>query len=185
MSKRAFIIHGWGGNPEEGWFPWLKQQLIHKGYKVFVPAMPETDNPTITAWVEKMIEIIGKPNEETTLIGHSIGCQTILRYLENLPIGEKINQAIFVAGWLHLKGLEENEVPVAKPWLNTPINFEKIKTHCQRFVAIFSDDDYYVPLEDAQEFEEKLGAKIIIEHNKKHFSGSDGVVELPIILKYF
>ena len=24
MTKRAFIIHGWDGYPDEGWFPWLK-----------------------------------------------------------------------------------------------------------------------------------------------------------------
>ena len=25
--RRVFIIHGWGGYPEEGWFPWLKKEL--------------------------------------------------------------------------------------------------------------------------------------------------------------
>jgi len=29
--KRVFIIHGWGGNPEEGWLPWLKKELEAKG----------------------------------------------------------------------------------------------------------------------------------------------------------
>lgn len=28
-------------------------------------------------------------------------------------------------------------------------------------------------------FKEKLGAKVIIEHNMKHFSGDDGVDALP------
>jgi hypothetical protein len=26
-AKRVFIIHGWEGYPEEGWFPWLKKEL--------------------------------------------------------------------------------------------------------------------------------------------------------------
>ncbi len=31
-------------------------------------------------------------------------------------------------------------------------------------------------------FEERLGAKTAIEHDKGHFSGSDDVKELPVIL---
>ena len=28
--KRAFIIHGWGGHPEERWYPWAKNELEKK-----------------------------------------------------------------------------------------------------------------------------------------------------------
>lgn len=27
MNKRIFIIHGWDGFPEEGWFPWLNKAM--------------------------------------------------------------------------------------------------------------------------------------------------------------
>lgn len=47
MSKRALIVHGWEGYPEEGWFPWLKQQLEEKDFIVTVPQMPHPDIPTI------------------------------------------------------------------------------------------------------------------------------------------
>ena len=26
-AKRVFIVHGWGGHPDEGWFPWLSSEL--------------------------------------------------------------------------------------------------------------------------------------------------------------
>src|SRR4030042_1201767 len=42
---RVFIIHGWGGNPEEAWMPWLKKQLEISGIEVHVLAMPDTANP--------------------------------------------------------------------------------------------------------------------------------------------
>jgi len=32
------------------------------------------------------------------------------------------------------------------------------------------------------EFKDKLGAKLIVEHNMKHFSGDDGISELPVVL---
>jgi len=32
-NKRVFIVHGWGGHPEEGWFPWLKKELERRGFE--------------------------------------------------------------------------------------------------------------------------------------------------------
>src|SRR3989338_169649 len=97
--KRVFIVHGWGGHPEEGWFPWLKKELEAKGFKVFVPQLPDAENPRIQKWVPKLAETVGVPDEETYFVGHSMGCQTIARYLESLPAEIKIGGAIFVAGF--------------------------------------------------------------------------------------
>ncbi len=47
MTKRAFIIHGWDGYPEEGWFPWIKRELEKKGFITQIPAMPQPEHPKI------------------------------------------------------------------------------------------------------------------------------------------
>ena len=44
-GKRAFIIHGWDGYPEEGWFPWLKAELEQRGFTVEIPSMPHPAEP--------------------------------------------------------------------------------------------------------------------------------------------
>ncbi|MDI6737414.1 MAG: alpha/beta hydrolase [Nanoarchaeota archaeon] len=182
MPKRVFIIHGWSGNPPEGWFPWLKKELEKKGFHVEVPAMPDTDYPKIEAWVSFLKKAIKNPDTETYLVGHSIGCQAILRYLQGANI--KIGGAVFVAGWLTLRGLEtDEEWETAKPWLETQIDFGKAKKCLLKCVAIFSDNDPFVPLDNSNIFREKLGAKIIIEKQKGHFSGSDKIVKLPSVLK--
>lgn len=31
--KRVFIVHGWGGRPDESWFPWIQRELESKGFK--------------------------------------------------------------------------------------------------------------------------------------------------------
>lgn len=181
MQKRAFIIHGWDGYPEEGWFPWLKQELEQKDFSVVVPAMPDAAEPDIEAWTSHLSRVVGNTDENTFFVGHSIGCQAILRYLERLPADIRIGGVVFVAGWFTLTNVDSaEEKEIAKPWLETPIDFEKVKQHTKKFVAIFSDNDPYVPLDNKDVFEEKLGAKIIVEHDKNHFSGSTGTAELPI-----
>lgn len=186
MKKRVFIIHGWDGHPEEGCFPWLKKELEERGFIVFNPKMPEPLNPQIEAWVSFLRKQIGIPDKNTILLGHSIGAQTVLRYLESLKDDEKIAGAVFLAGWVHLtsEAYETKEdVEIAKPWLNTFLNWNKIKSHSKKFVSIFSDNDPLVPITDSEIFSSKLWSEIIIEHNKGHFSGSDGILELPSALE--
>src|SRR3989338_6950323 len=183
--KRVFIIHGWEGFPEEGWFPWLKKELEVKGFEVQVPAMPDTDEPKIETWVPFLAELIGSPNEDTYLVGHSIGCQTILRYLDTLKGEEKVGGIVLVAGWISkLLGVYgEDEIEIAKPWVETTINFDNAKNHTKNIIGIFSDDDEFVPPENINAFKEKLGAKTILEHGKGHFSQETEIKELPVVLE--
>ncbi len=185
LNKHAFIIHGWDGVPEEGWFPWLKTELEKQGYQVEVPEMPNTEHPVISAWVGKLSEMIGAigTDEEIVLVGHSIGCQTILRTLE-LMYGAHVTKVVLVAAWLNLVNLESKAAEqIVEPWIKMPIDFSKIKSKADSFTVVLSDNDEWVPLEEAKkDFESKLGAKVIVEHNKGHFSGEDGITELPSAL---
>ena len=184
MVKRAFLVHGWEGYPENCWFPWLKSKLEEKGFEVYAPAMPNTEEPKIEPWVNKLKEVVGKPDKDTYLIGHSIGCQTIMRYLQTLDEGTKIGGVIFVAGFFNLPYLEtQEEKDIAKPWLETKIDTDKLRKPTDNYVAIFSDNDPDVPLGDSELFKEKLGAKIIIEKDKGHFSDDAGITEIPIVLE--
>lgn len=184
--KRVFIIHGWDGYPEEGWFPWLKKELEAKGFEVYVPQLPEAGYPRMYNWVPALAAVVGQPDDEVFFVGHSMGCQTIARYLETLPMGMVVGGAVFVAGFFkHLSGLEDDpEVrEIARHWLTAPIDLAKVHNHLRRSVAIFSDDDPFVPLDNQEEFRDHLGSEIIIEHARGHFSGSKGVTELPMALE--
>src|SRR3989344_3627513 len=183
---RAFIIHGWYGSPKGDWIPWLSDELKRKGYEVTAPEMPDADNPKINPWVNKLKGVVGKLEDSDILIGHSIGCQTILRFLEALDNGKNPEKVIFVAPWVKLANLSgEDEWEIAKPWLETPIDLNKVKTKANSFVSLFSDNDPWVPLEEnVKIFREKLNPKIVILKNKGHFSEDEGIKELPEILEY-
>lgn len=181
--KRLFIIHGWGGKSGAGCFVWLKKELTTKGFKVYAPVMPDSKNPKIETWAPYLKKIVENPDKETYFIGHCIGCQTILRYLEALPEKTEMGLVFFVAGWFNLKNLEtEEEKTILKPLLKTTIDFGKVRPKLGKIFALFSDDDPYVHLEDSKIFKEKLGAKIVIENNRGRYI-EDETKEIPILLK--
>jgi len=187
--KKVYIIKGRGGKPEHGWYQWLAEELKRKGFQVFLPQMPNTDMPTINEWVGALRSIAPTPDEETYFVGHSIGCQTILRYLVTLPPETKLNNVILVAPWVSLDektmAEEPGSIPIARPWIETPIDFDKAKLHPKKFICLFSDNDTYVPPDNQKFFQEKLSAEIIIDKGKGHFDKDSGIKELPGILSFF
>lgn len=180
-NKRVFVVHGWGGYPEEGWRPWLKKELEDKGFAVVVPSMPDTEQPEMEVWVSHLIKTVGTPDKDCYFVGHSLGCIAILRYVETLKENQKVGGAVLVAGFAHDLEFPDYKGEISG-FFKTSINWAKCKEHCRKFIAIHSDNDPYVPLEHADIFKEKLGAESIIMHNMKHFSSDDGITELPIVL---
>lgn len=180
--KKVFIVHRWGENSKSDWLPWLAEELRAKGLEVVTPDMPETENPRIENWVGKLAEIVGAPNEETYFVGHSIGCQTILRYLEKQNV--KVGGAVFVAGWFNLENLEDEESKaIARPWIETSIDAEKIKQVLPKSVLLISDNDPYGALEENKAKFAELGAEIIVMPKAGHITGEDGFDKLPEVLE--
>jgi len=182
--RRVFIVHRWDGTSKSDWYPWLKRELEKKGFKVVVPTMPNTSEPKISDWVNHLRNVVGKLDSETYFIGHSIGCQTIMRFLEKEDYNSKIGGIIFVAGWFRLDNLEGEEVEtIANSWTTTPIDFNKVKSKLSKLIVFLSSNEPYGFVEEnTRTFEERLNAKVIIEEDKGHFTGDDKVIELPEIL---
>ena len=173
--KKAYIIHGWGAHPEDNWFFWLKGELEEQGFQVKVPNMPSTDFPLQKQWLEHMKEIIG-PDNQTYLIGHSLGVIAILKYLES--INTKIKAAILVAGFSESVGIREIE-----SFTEEPLNYKRVKSNCEEFVVIHSDNDPLVPLEKAKILEKEFNAKLIIMNGAEHIDAPYGEFKLPTALE--
>ncbi len=178
--KRVVLIHRWSGGPLDDWRPWLKGELEQRGWQVLVPEMPDTDVPVIEKWVSHLAEVAGVPDADTYFIGHSIGCQTILRYLETVdtPIGG----AVFVAGWFDLENLEDEEVKeIARPWIETPIDLEKVRKVLPQSVLLISDNDPYGAFEENKRKFAEIVTETIALSNAGHITAS----EVPVILDQF
>lgn len=178
MKKRVFLIHGWEGKPDNHWFPWLSWELKARGFEVYAITMPHPAEPKVAEWVTAIKNAVGRPTKETYFVAHSLGCLATLRYLEKLPEKALVGGAVFVAGFLGDLDIAEIE-----EFYKLPLDIEKAKSHCGKFVTIFSDDDEYVPVERSFEFQKALRAKGILERGKGHFSKSEGVVALPSVFK--
>lgn len=185
MAK-VYIIHGWGGNPNEPLHKWISEKLTEKGYEVIVPEMPETYTPKIDLWLDKIKETAQNIQDENDFfIGHDIGCQTILRFLSKMPQNVKVQKIILLAPWIRLdkeKLEKEGSSDISRPWEESPINYKSVKEHCNNFICIFSNNDPYVPLSNVEFFRKNLNAKTIMLKGRGHFDSERGITELPEIL---
>ncbi|MDP2665581.1 MAG: alpha/beta hydrolase [bacterium] len=184
MKKRIIIVHGWGGSPTNDWLGWATEAFQRKGYEVIAPVMPDTDNPVIEKWIRHLKSTVGAMDENTYFIGHSIGCQAIMRFLET--VGVKAGGAIFVAGWFNLTNQDDEEKIIAKPWIETPIDYAKVKMNLAKSVVILSDNDSYVPYEETKrDFETRLGSKVVTIPGAGHITADDGFDSFPQLLEIF
>lgn len=179
LMNRAIIIHGYHGKPGTNWKPWLRNELVAQGWQVDVPAMPNTDYPVADEWQAKLAETVGEPDANVYLVGHSLGCITILRYLETLGEGRKIGGAVFVAGFTgkfakYTEGDHDS-------FFDHELDWATIRRRCGVFVAIHSDDDPNVEYAQLDLFRNCMGAKTVSVHGMGHFGSPDGVFEVPVV----
>ncbi|OHA18757.1 MAG: hypothetical protein A2664_04595 [Candidatus Taylorbacteria bacterium RIFCSPHIGHO2_01_FULL_46_22b] len=175
--KRVFLIHGWEGTPQNHWFPWLTHALVDHDFTVFVPTMPNTMHPKFSEWLAELARVVGVPDKDTYFVGHSLGCITIVRYIEQISPNVKIGGCVFVAGFSN-----DLDLPEISEFVSTPVDFGKVKSHLGTAVTIYSDNDEYISVAESKDFSKKLGAKEIFEKGQGHFCMSDGVTELPSAL---
>lgn len=177
-KKRVFIIHGWEGSPSSNWFPWMKQELENRRFEAIIPEMPNTNHPVFSEWLAHLKKIVGKADLDTYLVGHSLGVIAILKYLESFPPKQKIGGAVLVAGFPESIGYKELETFFANP-----LYYEKVKNSAKKFIAINSDDDPYVPLNNGEILKDKLGAELIIYPKGNHLNQAAGFTKLPVALE--
>lgn len=160
--KNAIILHGLGSNPREFWFPWLKKELEKKGYRVWVPQLPDNDNADLAIQLPYILNK-GIFNKGTVIIGHSSGAALILAILDTIHV--KVNKAILVAGFL----LRGGQRPVKAVKDEDKYNWGKIKTKVSKIFFINSDNDPWgCDHTQGKRMFDHLGGTQIILHNEGH-----------------
>ncbi|MDL5165846.1 alpha/beta hydrolase [Proteus faecis] len=178
-GKRLFIIHGYTASPEDNWFPWLKEKLEALGYHVDVPDMPESNSPDPKRWQQRLIDANIKLDEDTILVGHSLGCITLLRFLsEQASENTKIGGYILVAGF----NREQDNLLELNSHICEDLDYNKLIKISDKRVSVISSNDPAVDPQASKDLANSLQTKIFIEDNAGHFLDRDGYTELPILL---
>lgn len=177
-SPRLIIIHGYMAAPEHHWFGWLQQQAIRQGMQVIIPKLPNSEAPQPDAWQRMLEQTVGAPDENTWLVGHSLGCITALRYLHHYA-DSRAGGLIMVSGFSEaVPGLEALDSFTSQ----LPDLPSIIRRVSQRAV-IGSLDDEIVPVEYSLRLSQQLSAPFYGLPDHGHFLGQQGVTTLPLAEK--
>lgn len=180
--KKVYIIHGYYASPHEHWFPWFVEK-VHTGYGIDVEVlrMPTPESPRLEAWLEKLHDKIGIPNNETFIIAHSLGCIALLRYLENLHENFSLGGMILVSPFD--RPLEI--FPHLNSFVDVTPDYTKIARSVLQKYTIFSDNDMYVPPLVSKTVGEKLDSALYEIPRGGHFLGIEGFETFPELYEIF
>ncbi|MBU0530377.1 MAG: alpha/beta hydrolase [Candidatus Aenigmatarchaeota archaeon] len=173
----VFIFHGVEGHPKENWFDWLRQELEKLDCNVFVPQFPTPENQTLGNWLAVLDEYKKYLNDETILVGHSLGVPFALNVAER----NQVKSTFLVSGFIGLAGNAYDEG--MKSFAQRIFDWERIKENCKNFFVFHSDNDPYIKLEKAEELAEKLGVDVILVKNAGHFNKASGYTKFELLLE--
>ncbi|HIJ98142.1 TPA: serine hydrolase family protein [archaeon] len=173
------ILHGYGGYPNENWFPWLKEELEKLGHIVEVPQLPESEKPDLGKWMDEVAKYDEIFGGDLIIIGHSMGVTLGLRKLETIE--NPIKAFISVAGFA--EKLDSRYDKVVKTFMETQFDWEKIKQNCKSFYVYQSDNDSYVPVQAGEKLSKNLGAEFILVKNAGHFNSFAGYNKFESLLE--
>ncbi len=178
MSK-FFLIHGYEGEPNGSWRPWLMEELRKMNIFAYSLAMKGGNKPSCTDWLEEIDLSVSKfSNDKICLVGHSLGATAILRFLEQTD-SKKIENVYLVSGPIR----SEKKNQHLKTFFLKQFDFNKIKKSCKKIIIIHGDDDKFVNISQAKDLSEQLQSELIIIKNGGHLNSYDGYIKLPQLLK--
>ncbi len=186
--RNIFIIHGSYGNPQENWFPWLKDELEKLGTRVFVPQfpIPKTQDSAYSGhslykWLKTFDKYRKYVNDKTIIIAHSRGC--IFSYHLLPTFDTPITGLFLVAPWMRFhwypKGWKKTDSFHKKPFM-----WNKIRKNAA-YIEICQSTNDDTPVSEGKEIAKKLGAKLVVVKNAGHFSASydNKFKKFPLLLE--
>jgi predicted alpha/beta hydrolase family esterase len=167
--KNVLILHGTQADSKSNWFTWLKEELDKRGFKTWLPDLPNSNLPSLTG-INKFI-FSNKDwefNSDSIIVGHSSGAIAILSILSELPSSVVLDECILVSYFT--EGSSGGKWELNAKLFDYDFDFARISKHAKKFIIVHSGNDPYAPLEDAKALAEKLGGELIIKKDQGHFN---------------
>jgi hypothetical protein len=179
--KNAFIFHGTEGYPDENWFPWLKKELERLNYKVYVPQFPSPPNvpAEINKWFDVLNDYNEYINEETILIGHSLGGIFLLRFLERIQ--HMVKMSVFVGTPIGIRPILNYDRDSS--FSGFAFDWNNIREKSESFIVFQSDNDPYVSLGNGEELAKNLNTSLNFVPHAGHFNTKSGYTTFDLLLE--
>jgi len=171
-NKLAIIIHGFEDQAKSDFFPWTKKELEKLGYEVILKDMPNSYHPKMEEWISLLDKYKSKINENTIIIGHSLGGSVAPYFVSKL--NKKIKALYLVAPTSELVNFNQlrkewkgSDIDSLEKIVKSSINWNKVKENLEKLIVFLSDNDDCIPIKSKNFFENK-NAKCVVLHNRGH-----------------
>lgn len=178
LYSRIGIIHGLGGNAPMHWQTWLAKECRKAGIETHYPVLPNNEHPALEEWMAALEKEMPVIDEKTALVGHSLGCPTILQLLKRNDIAS-VGLVVLVAPPT-LPIIRKSDYPFLAPFLES-VDYSVAKK-AKRIELFVSDDDIWSEQDGIREFAGKLNANLHIVSGGGHLNVASGHRKFPEIL---
>ncbi|MCS7317876.1 MAG: class I tRNA ligase family protein [Candidatus Dojkabacteria bacterium] len=189
-SLNILFLHGLGSKGEEGWRVHFKNEMEKLGHNIFMPNLPNANNPNFNEWFDFVLNNFSslfseKNNKKLVIIGHSLGGLLSAKIAEKFtfkklvliapapPIREIINKT-------------DNHSTLSQDITKffddaKDIDEKKIMQNIDEIVLINSTNDTVIPIEFQKYYKSRFeSSKCLIKdfNNFGHFStNKDGLLQ--------
>ncbi|KGO27511.1 RBBP9/YdeN family alpha/beta hydrolase [Oenococcus alcoholitolerans] len=170
--RKIYLVHGYTASSRSHWFPWLQKRI---GQRLICAQMPDPSHPKLQNWLDHLDNLIDD-HQKMILIGHSLGCVTILRYLQNHEL-ENVD-LILVSAFAD----KVANLPELNEFVEKDLDFDDLKRKINKAYIISARNDQEVDYRHSDRLAQKLSCPFILMPDGGHFMASDGIKEFPLVL---
>jgi uncharacterized protein len=171
--RTLVLFHDAYARPTDDWFPWVKAQAEARGMRVIAPGFPQPPSATLASWQAAWNGLSFTPDADTIFVGHGLGAVFALRLIETLPssIAGTILVAPYTTAPAHVAIAE-----VSKSFLETPLDWDTIKTKSGRVTIFGGSDDPFVLPTQTEVVAQNLNVSVQVLDAAGHMTRGSGFV---------
>jgi len=178
--SRVGIVYGWRGSSAIHWQTWLARKCRALGIETVYPKLPNKQRPKLGEWTAALNKALPRVDEETALVGHSLGCNAILHFLKRKSV-KRVGLVVLVAP-ASVEKILASEAPFLVPFFQN-VDFAAARKKAVRIEIFASDDDAWGGAAEARKLAARLGAKLHVVRGGGHLNVSAGFHSFPEVFE--
>ncbi len=177
---RVGIVYGHGGYYENHWQTWLARECKKARLETHYPDLPEPKWPVLENWLDALRKDMPVVDDQTVLVGHSLGCAAILHWLTSPKI--KTVGAVILVGPAAESNVAKSKLAFLTPF-HQNYDLQMVRKKARRIELFASDEDIWMSIDDSKKMAHELGAHLHVFHKAGHLSINHGYTTFPEVLE--